>query len=145
MKSNPLKLKFLPKTGLILAFYVLLAATMYLLLSKSKPEYRLPVASFNGPELYSHVSNFIITYNIIAALSLIWLLQGVGMKAVVWLCLVFVVLNLIAETVLTVMNTPDLADAVFGIAGAVLAFGFALAGKKYGLKDYVQQAPDQQP
>lgn len=138
MEANPLKLKFLPKIGLVGLFYSILIFTMYLLLGKTNKKFQLSFPPFSKQDFYSHVSNCIISYNIVVIISLIWLLQGISVKFVLWLCIIVVLINVIVETFVTVLNTPDVIDAVYGFAGVLLAGIFAVVAKKYGLKEYRQ-------
>lgn len=142
MKSNSLKLRYYPKKGVVLLFYFLLLFTLYLLFCKSEKQYTLPFAPFNIGEFYSHISNFIITYNIVAVISFIWLLQGASLKMVKWLCVFFVLINIIVELFVTVLNTPDIVDALYGIAGILLAFSFALVLKTSGLNEIPQSVKE---
>lgn len=55
------------------------------------------------------------------------------MKKIILLGLFIVLGNVLCETVMGFMNTPDIIDAVYGIAGTIASFGLLLAAKKYGL------------
>lgn len=136
MKSNPLKLQFRPTPALVALFYILLMLTMYLLLGKANSKFVLPFAPFNNTDFYSHISNFIISYNLVTIISFIWLLQGVSLKIILWLCVICIFINIIVESFVTVLNTPDITDAWYGIAGVLLAFIFAVVAKKKGLRNY---------
>ena len=138
MKNNPFKLKYVPTTGIVILFYLLLFFTLYLLLAKKYQQFRLPFVPFTIKDFYSHVSNFIISYNIVAAIAFIWLLQGASLKMCLWLCLAFIIINIGVERFVTVLNTRDIMDAGYGIAGTLLAFCFAWIVKQSGLKEYQQ-------
>ncbi len=47
-------------------------------------------------------------------------------------------MNIIVELFITVLNTPDIIDALYGIAGILLAYCFALFLKTSGLKEITQ-------
>ena len=100
------------------------------------PEIRLNFAPFNTKEFYSHVSNCIISCDLFATIALIWLVTGVSNKAVILLGITIILLNLFVERFVTILNTPDIADACYGIAGVILAGIFITIIKLFGLKVY---------
>ena len=81
--------------------------------------------------LSPHITNFSFTV-------VICLLAGIYMvaqkKRIILLCCIMAVLNLVCETVISgAFNTPDMVDAVFGIAGAAIALLILLLTNRFGL------------
>lgn len=62
-----------------------------------------------------------------------WMLSGVKFKYITVLGLVFIAGNLFCETLMTILNTPDIVDAYFGIVGTLISFLFLFVTQKYGL------------
>lgn len=48
--------------------------------------------------------------------------------------IVIITANVICETIMGFMNTPDIIDAVYGIAGTIISFCFLAVSRRYGLK-----------
>ena len=84
-------------------------------------------------EITSHISNFSLSFLFYLAIGFMWILQGVSFKKVILLGGLLVVGNLLCETVMGFMNTPDIMDAIYGLAGTVVGFVFLAVTKKYGL------------
>ncbi|MBQ1410535.1 MAG: hypothetical protein IIY94_04590 [Oscillospiraceae bacterium] len=86
---------------------------------------------FYRVNLSPHITNFSFTV-------VICLLAGKYMvaqkKKLVLLCCIMAALNLLCETVISgALNTPDLMDGVFGIAGAAVALLILLCTNRFGL------------
>lgn len=81
------------------------------------------VVVFNT-SITSHISNFSLSFLFYLAIGFSWLLQGNSFSKIVWLGIVLILANLLCETVMGFMNTPDLIDAVYGIVGTIGGFCF---------------------
>ena len=108
-------------TPLAAVGYLLAFVAVCLLLAGRKveglrPELLLALA----PTFYSHVYNFGLSYLCVAGIGYPWLMMGVPMRKVVLLGAAVVALNLLYEGLLPILNTRDMVDAVYGVAGAVL-------------------------
>ncbi len=75
-------------------------------------------------------------------IAFIWLLRGLNTVPFVWLFSVAIGLNLIVETFVVVLNTPDILDAVFGIFGVLFAMICTLLLKKFGITEVVETVVD---
>ncbi|WP_242550434.1 hypothetical protein [Candidatus Enterococcus murrayae] len=62
-----------------------------------------------------------------------WLMEGVKFRSIVFLGIVYVIGNLLCETLMTFLNTPDIVDAYFGFLGTLIAFIYLLITKRFGL------------
>jgi len=126
---------------MVLVFYLLLLVTVYLLIARSHLTYRLPIDWLNNTDIYSHISNFTISYNLVSIIGFIWLLQGVSMRIISIACFVIISLNFIFELFITVLNTRDMVDAYYGVGGTAMAYVFLLIAKKWGLKAFPSSQP----
>ena len=87
------------------------------------------------PDFYAHISNFVITFEIVLLISFVWLLRGLSMWPFVWLFTVAMALNLIVESFVWTLNRPDMLDAVFGIVGVMFAILCTLLLKRFGIAE----------
>ncbi len=85
------------------------------------------------PDFYLHISNFSISL-IIGLLGYFWLLMGVKFTYTLGLTIFLLIANLLSETVLGVMNTPDPLDMFFGFVGTLIAAVLLWVISKFGLK-----------
>ncbi|MGG5318244.1 hypothetical protein IGI49_004653 [Enterococcus sp. AZ071] len=81
----------------------------------------------------SHISNFSLSLMSYLVIGFIWLIQGIKFRSIVFLGIVFVIGNLLCETLITFLNTPDIIDAYYGILGTLVSFLYLLLLNKYGL------------
>lgn len=84
-------------------------------------------------EINSHISNLSLSLMAYLGIGFMWLMGGVNFRFIVLLGAIFIVGNILCETVMTVLNTPDIVDAYFGIAGTLISFFYLLMTKKYAL------------
>lgn len=84
-------------------------------------------------EINSHISNLSLSLMAYLGIGFMWLMGGVKFRFIVLLGAIFIVGNILCETVMTVLNTPDIVDAYFGIAGTLISFFYLLMTKKYAL------------
>ena len=85
------------------------------------------------PGFYAHISNFVITFEIVLLIAFVWLLRGLSIWPFVWLFLAALILNVVAESFAWTLNTPDMLDAVFGLFGVLFAIVCTLLLKTFGL------------
>lgn len=81
----------------------------------------------------SHISNFSLSLMSYLGIGFIWLMGDVKFRFIIFLGIVYVIGNLLCETLMTFLNTPDIVDAYFGILGTLISFLFLFLTKKYGL------------
>lgn len=84
-------------------------------------------------EINSHISNFSLSLLAYLGIGYTWLFTGINFNRILLLGVVFILGNIYCETLMTFLNTPDIIDAYFGIAGTLLAFAYLLAVKVFGL------------
>ncbi|MGG5371277.1 hypothetical protein IGI67_002946 [Enterococcus sp. AZ196] len=81
----------------------------------------------------SHISNFSLSLMSYLGIGFMWLMEGVKFRSIVFLGIVYVIGNLLCETLMTFLNTPDIVDAYFGFLGTLIAFIYLLITKRFGL------------
>lgn len=80
-----------------------------------------------------HVSNLSLSLLFYLAIGSAWLLSGVQFHRICLLGCVILLANLVCETVMGFMNTPDLMDALFGAVCTAIAFVFLWSAHRHGL------------
>lgn len=81
----------------------------------------------------SHISNFSLSLMSYLGIGFIWMMGGIRFRNIILLGIVYIIGNLLCETVMTFLNTPDIIDAYYGILGTAISFLFLVVTKKYGL------------
>lgn len=66
-------------------------------------------------------------------IGFILLMKDVKFRFISLLGIVYIIGNLLCETLMTFLNTPDIIDAYFGILGTMVSFLFLFLTKKFGL------------
>lgn len=130
--------KYIPKLWLTVVYLVLVAGAFILFMGRTKEYLRMEFLMTAFPGFYTHVSNFSITLLLYAITGYLWLMQGAGMKSVLLLGGVLVAVNFMYELLLPVINTMDLTDAYYGLAGAVVGAAFLMVARKYGFTENPQ-------
>lgn len=64
----------------------------------------------------------------------LWILQGMALKKIIIMAAVMIVLNFLYELFLPLLNTKDIVDAYFGMAGSLLATILLLPIAIFGTK-----------
>jgi hypothetical protein len=81
----------------------------------------------------SHISNFSLSLMSYLGIGFILLMKDVKFRFISLLGIVYIIGNLLCETLMTFLNTPDIIDAYFGILGTMVSFLFLFLTKKFGL------------
>ncbi len=129
--------KLKPKKITTIAFYslILLGALLTVIRWASAFDSRILVIN---AEINSHISNLSLSLVFYLAIGFTWVLQGIQFKKVAALGIAVIMANILCETVMGFMNTPDRVDAVYGAAGTLAGFSFLALAKRYGF-DTVQK------
>ena len=116
--ENPFKnLKYLPKPLTSVSFFVLLVAVFALFQGRKHEFFQINNIDSLFPDFYSHVSNFSISCLLYMGIGYFWLLSGMRFKY---------------ELFISVLNTRDIIDAYYGVAGTAVAFLFLFICKRFG-------------
>ena len=137
--GSSLKLKYRPTGSAIVCLIGLGVVGTLLFMGRSREELRPEFVIAVVPDFYAHISNFVITFEIVLLISFVWLLRGLNVLPFVWLFSVAIVLNLIIESFVWILNTPDILDAVFGIFGVLIAMVCTLLLKTFGISEVVEK------
>lgn len=85
-------------------------------------------------EINSHISNFVLSLVFYLGVGFTWILQKMTLRKIIILGLFIIIANIICETVMSFMNTTDIIDAIYGMAGTLIGFCYLLVVNKYGLE-----------
>ena len=97
------------------------------------------IRSFNSNIVFinntitSHISNFSLSILFYLFYGYIIILFNVKFRYVIALGISLILGNFIYELFLSVINTKDIIDAIYGLAGCLLSFIYLALLKKYGL------------
>ena len=127
-------LKYVPKIWAALSYLALLVLSAILFFGRSIQEIRIESFVDIIPGFYKHVSNLSLTLIIFVTIGYIGLMMGLKLKSLIIFGIFFGIINLIFEFFISILNTPDKTDAVYGIIGVILGLILLYAIKKRGLK-----------
>lgn len=134
MKNTAVKFyKFKPKKVTNIVYYSLILTVVILTIIRWLSAFHNNIMVINE-EINSHISNFSLSLLLYLAIGFTWILQGVRFAKIILLGIVIITAKVICETIMGFMNTPDIIDAVYGIAGTIISFCFLAVSRRYGLK-----------
>lgn len=84
-------------------------------------------------EITSHISNFSLSFLAYLIIGSLWLTSGVKFRFVVVLGAFMIAANLTCETLLSIINTVDILDAIYGTVGIILVFIYFYCVNSNGL------------
>jgi hypothetical protein len=134
MTRPTLELKRIPRLWAAVLHLAALALAGALFAGRRLAAFRWEPVLDRVPDFYSHVSNLSISYMLYTGVGYLWLALGVPMRAIAWLGLALAAANLLYETLIPILNTPDPVDALYGLAGIVLGASLLIAIDRYGLR-----------
>ncbi|RZL13002.1 MAG: hypothetical protein EOO89_18430 [Pedobacter sp.] len=127
-------IKYIPKIGATLGFFTLLFVQLFLFWGRKKTNLRVNYLIEQDPDFYHHVSNLTISCILYSGIGYMWVLLGVPFRFIYFLGGVILASNFVYELWIPVLNTPDLKDAWYGMAGTLMGFTFLLLVKKFGVR-----------
>lgn len=83
--------------------------------------------------IISHISNFSISMILYLYWGYIMVLNDTKFQYVIALGISLILVNFGYELFLSIINTKDIIDAIYGLAGCLLSFVYLVLMKKYGL------------
>jgi hypothetical protein len=128
-------IKYAPKLSYTLAFFLLLGACVLLMVGRWS-SFLTGIALFLDSGFQKHLSNFSISLFIYLIAGYAGLLRGIHFFCIIGFGVLLVLSNFICETLVFTMNTPDMADAIYGTLGSALAFLYLLTTKLWGLRPF---------
>jgi hypothetical protein len=133
--------KYLPKLWAAITYLLLVLGALFLFMGRTVKTIKLDGLRSTFHDFYFHVSNFSISMLIYLTLGYVWLLIGLRIRAVILAGIVIILINFIYELFIPLLNTPDIVDAYYGLAGVVLSFLFLFFTYRYGLTPRIPNAP----
>lgn len=124
--------KYKPKKITDIVYYCLLLSGVILTVIRWISAFNSHIVVINE-EINSHISNLSLSLILYLAIGFSWTLQGAQFKKVIALGIIIMTANILCETIMGFMNTPDIVDAVYGMIGTITAFCFLSISKKYGI------------
>lgn len=113
---------------------LLLAAAFALFMGRKPGLFRSQRLLDVAPGFYSHVSNFCISYLLLAGVGFLWLMMGLSVRVIALAALGLILANAIYEFLVPVLNTRDPIDAAYGVVGTLLGFAWLWTVARTGLK-----------
>ncbi len=83
--------------------------------------------------LLSHITNFALCMMVVLIFGFVVLCLGGNLKIITIVTVFIAALGVIYECCLPFLNTPDIWDAVFGVAGTAVAYIYLVMLKRKGL------------
>lgn len=133
-------LRFAPHLWAAVVHLLLLAAVFALSMGRKPGAFRSQRILDLVPGFYSHISNFSLSYLLLAGIGFLWLLMGVSVRGIALAAAVLILANLVYEFLLTLLNTRDPIDAVYGVAGTLLGLAWLWVVARIGMKALPGQA-----
>lgn len=124
--------KYRMKQGFLIGYIIILCCGL-LLTAGRWLGFFIPDFVILHPEIHAHISNFSLSLLFYLFTGSTWLLLGVQFRAVTVFSVFLILANIVCETLMGFINTPDILDAVYGTAGVALSFLFLLTLNKNGL------------
>ena len=82
----------------------------------------------------SHITNFTISLMLCTLIGYVLLLTGKKLVSTIAVGVVLVAANFVYETLLPVLNTTDIVDAVYGLVGVAVSLVYLFIIGKFGFK-----------
>jgi hypothetical protein len=127
-------LKYIPKIWTALGYLLLLLFSLMLFFGRNFEIIRIAALVDVFPDFYNHISNFSLSLIIYITIGYVGLMADLTLIPIIVIGLTILLLNLVTEFLISFLNTPDIIDAIYGIAGVVLGFVFLFLANRYGYK-----------
>lgn len=134
--KKPIKtptLKYVPTWSSTAMFFVLFGIAVVLFQGRKHEWARFEFITEIMPDFFIHISNYTLSYLLYGGIGYLWLLIGIPFRFILFFGVLLIGINLIYELYIPILNTPDIVDAYFGIAGTVVAFLFLTYVKFFGM------------
>ena len=128
-------LKYIPKIWSTLCYLVFIIFAMVLFFSRKIEAFRFEFLLNIFPEFQLHISNFSISLLIVITSGYTAGFQQKSIVKIFFIACAVILINLIYELFLPFINTKDILDAYYGIAGTLFSFIFLLPYYLVGRKE----------
>lgn len=116
-----------------IAIYLCMVIACFLLMMLRWISHLSPNIVLLPNSILLHITNFSLSLLVLLCLGFAVLVFGGTIKSITIVGLLIIAFNFIYEIFLPVLNTPDIADALFGLLGVVLAYVYLIRLKAKGL------------
>ena len=132
-RSDKPMLAFVPRPWAALLHLASLAGAFLLFLGRKQGRFRSETILSVVPDFYLHASNLCLSYLLYAGVGYLWLLMGTPLRCVALAGVALAVVNVVVEAFVPILNTRDMVDAGYGVAGVVAAFAMLWLIHRHGL------------
>ncbi|HYH75266.1 MAG TPA: hypothetical protein VD735_04885 [Candidatus Saccharimonadales bacterium] len=130
----PIQTKYTFTTVGFITYYLVLAATLALVVGRGSDGFLAQVPFIAEHGIAGHLSNFALTTLYLFATGAIHMLVGVSWPYLLANAALLLVLNIVVELFVTVLNVPDMTDALYGIAGVAVSLGLLVFMHRFGIR-----------
>lgn len=127
-----LKYKYNIKKGFNICYLSLVCFCLILIIIRWINSFNSNIVFINNT-ITSHISNFSLSILFYLFYGYIIILFDVKFRYVIALGISLILGNFIYELFLSIINTKDIIDAIYGLVGCLLSFVYLALLKKYGL------------
>jgi hypothetical protein len=118
----------------LLIYYLVLATMLALMLVRNDQNFWAYFGFIAQYEIGSHVSNFALSTLFLFTAGALNMLTKASWRYILSAALILAIANFIAEIFVTALNTKDIVDAIYGVAGVIFALGLLPFMQKYGIR-----------
>ncbi len=126
------KSKYNIKKGFNICYFALVCFCFILTIIRWINSFNSDIVFINNT-ITSHISNFSLSMLFYLAYGYIMVLFDIKFRYVIVLGISLILGNFAYELFLSIINTKDIVDAIYGLAGSLLSFIYLVLMKKYGL------------
>ncbi|MGB6094273.1 MAG: hypothetical protein WBF83_10995 [Moheibacter sp.] len=126
-------LKYVPTIFGISGYFLLFLLAFFLFLGRKSESLKIGGLLDFDPEFYTHTTNFSISLIICLVFGFTEILFTGKFKNSYWMGLLLIAVNFIYELFIPLINTQDIIDAYYGLAGTLIPFVYFYFLKKFGI------------
>lgn len=126
-----LKTPFILPPALLAAYYLVFGLVMASFFVRSNGDFWASLPILGGWEIGTHMSNFALSYAILSGACLPAILMGKPFRNILVIAGLLAAANISYELLLPFLNTRDMIDAIYGLAGTGLGLGALWLAQKY--------------
>jgi len=146
--NNLNQLKYIPKIWSTILYFIFVAVVLLLFAGRKIEELRFESLYYLFPDYYQHISNFSISAMLVLVAGYTNVLENRTLTRTYVSAALLIAANLIYELFLPFINTMDVMDAYYGIAGSIVPFIYLIPYKLYGIQvnpNYIEKNKSENP